>query len=634
MKRRPDGTFLVPPHLTDSELVAYLDGELPPEERDKARAHLESCWTCRSWMSAIQTNINKFVRVRNGMTPETASSARQRVHQFRERLARHASESGPGALSVWDPRNWLGWRGNWRGIFAQQRQALIAAGVVLCLLVVMFSDALNTRVSADTVLQRAATSESSHQPGPLQVTRAAVRIEHINAPQKMQRTVGTVTLLRDSQSPAVYVSAELASGKSHVASLPNANEAGPELANMLAEDAGLEAPIVQYLAAQKWFPDVSAREFQKLIAGRNQSESSAKKSDGGFELHYPFSAGHFSGISEARMMVDAHDYTPLSVSIFSQRDGGEYRFTRTSYSFERRTTELARLFYPMETQTTRAHAEPPSITKARPLSYLNSHASDAEVAVAEALHTVDACLGEEVNIFPMSDGSLLVQGLVDKPERRNAIRQALRRADVNLRVEIYLPRELTSGSELYNPPDPLAETESAGVSSAGDTTLADLSSGRIPLYDQLYRHFAKRNIPEEETAKQINAFSNEVVTLARQTFLHAWALRRLEREFSLERTPGLAPPALARVERMREDHRRWISTISHQQAQMLSELPGVSGIATSDANSSGTQDSEALLRLAHEQNDLVRSLFTTSTPRPVAAGSLVRLLSVLRRMGA
>jgi hypothetical protein len=334
------------------------------------------------------------------------------------------------------------------------------------------------------------------------------------------------------------------------------------------------------------------------------------------------------------MLVDARDFRPLSVSIFSQRDGGEYRFTRTSFSFESRTTELAELFSPLESRTTRAASQPPPLVKARPLSYAESRASASEVSVAEALHSVDACLGEEVNIFPMSDGSLLVQGLVDKPDRRNAIRQVLGHADSDLRVEIYLPRELKSGSELYNPPDPLGDAEAAGNASDSTTTLADLSSGRIPLYDQLHQHFAKPGVPDEETAKQINAFSNEVVTLARQTFLHAWALRRLDREFSAQRTAELSPQILASIDRMREDHRRWIATISHQQAQMLGELPGLTGVSAADMAFAGPQDSEALLRLAHEQNDLVRSLFTTSTPRPETAGSLVRLLSVLRRMGA
>jgi hypothetical protein len=234
----------------------------------------------------------------------------------------------------------------------------------------------------------------------------------------------------------------------------------------------------------------------------------------------------------------------------------------------------------------------------------------------------------------MSDGSLLVQGLVDKAERKNAIRAALKNVDANLRIEIYLPRELRSGSELYNPP----EASVGGIVDlpSSEATLADLSSGRVPLYGQMHDHFAKPDQDPETTERQINAFSNEVVTLARQTFLHAWALKRLDVEFGPERTAGLSPVVLQEINKIRGDHRRWIATISHQQAQMLSELPGMEASAASvEAGLGGNSDSDVVLQLAREQNDLVRSLFTTSAAsQPAITPELARLLAVLRRMGS
>src|SRR5262249_30172575 len=109
--------------------------------------------------------------------------------------------------------------------------------------------------------------------------------------------------------------------------------------------------------------------------------------------------------------------------------------------------------------------------------------------------------------------------------------------DASLRIEIYLPRELRNGSELYNPPEHNLGGETVDLPSS-EMTLADLSSGRVPLYSQMHDHFAKPGAAAEETERQINAFSNEVVTLARQTFLHAWALKRLDVEFGPGRTEG------------------------------------------------------------------------------------------------
>jgi hypothetical protein len=155
----------------------------------------------------------------------------------------------------------------------------------------------------------------------------------------------------------------------------------------------------------------------------------------------------------------------------------------------------------------------------------------------------------------------------------------------------------------------------------------------MPLHDQLYRHFAQPGVSADETGKRVALFSSEVVTLAQRTFLHAWALKRLDREFSGERTSGLSAASLQKVEQMRQDHRRWISTLAHRQAEMLSEISPAGLTASVAQVDASQQDSQTLLRLAQEQNDLVRALFTTSQQDPETADSLARLLAVLRRMG-
>jgi hypothetical protein len=234
----------------------------------------------------------------------------------------------------------------------------------------------------------------------------------------------------------------------------------------------------------------------------------------------------------------------------------------------------------------------------------------------------------------MSDGSLLVQGLMDSGPRREAVRRALKSVSGPLAIEIYLPRELRSGTQLLKPPDELGEQEPTGSRAAAVTTLADLSSQQIPLHDVLYRHFAKPGAGQEETERQINAFSNDVVTLARQTFLHAWALKRLDREFSARRIAGLPADAVREIERIREDHRRWIATISHRQAQTLGSVVDSSPTSALDIAADSGTDTDTLLRLAQEQNDLVRSLFTISSRKIEPSTSMLRLLAVLKKMGA
>jgi hypothetical protein len=156
----------------------------------------------------------------------------------------------------------------------------------------------------------------------------------------------------------------------------------------------------------------------------------------------------------------------------------------------------------------------------------------------------------------------------------------------------------------------------------------------MPLHDRIFKHLSRSGAANEDTEKEVAIFSNEVVTHARQTFLHAWALKKLDREFSKERTAGLPAATLRQIEKIRQDHQDWIANLAKSQAEMLTDIADTPIASNMGEAIAGHADSDALLRLAREQNDLVRSLFTTSQQAPEASASLSRLLVVLRHMGS
>lgn len=639
MKRGPDPKPILPPHLNDAQIIACLDGELQAGDLQNSKSHLESCWICRSRSGMIQGSVESFVRSRQARLPEPTVFDENRVEQFRQRLLRHSRES-QASSHVTDRvlERFEGWRGWLRRISAgvlEHRQAAIASVMVACLVVVMFTDVLNTRVSADTILTRATSYETSHAAHAGQVTRTSLRVERI-ARHGESRSLGNITVVRDSQGPT-YVSGQTAAAGSLEMVSRNSGAIAANLLHSVFTPGGEDDQVLRYLTAQRWVPDVSSASFRELVASRNRQDTAVTRSGSAMELHYPFASGHVSGISEAMLTVNGSDYSPSQLSIFTGAadQSREYRFTRTAFVVEARQTEVAHLGGTIELPgSVNGHGGANGPThKPSPLTYLNSTASDQEVAVATALHKADACLGEEIYLFPMSDGSLLVQGLVDGPARRGAIRDSLKGIAGPLRIELFVPRELKSGAELYASPDAFSDRLPSGGTASYTATLADLSSARMPLYDQLHKHFVQTGVASDGVDKQIAVFSNEVVTLARQTFLHAWALKKLDREFSAERTAKLSPSALAQLEQLRQDHRRWISNLAHEQAEMLSHVAD-SPVTASLSDDSHTQDSMSLLRLAQEQNDLVRSLFTSSTASPETSGSLSRLLSVLQRMGS
>ena len=630
MLRKADRASLVPPHLSEEHLLALLDGELPRAELDIARAHVDTCWTCRSRLSNLLAGIDSFLASRTPLQPDAAAERDQRIRQFRERLAQHAAKVESQLSFGQRVRDsWM----NAAAAVRHHRRPALAAAVATCLLIAIFTDVWTTKVSAETVMARATQYESTYRPKPGEVARMALRVERLNRRTGEKQPLGEVTLLHDSATAAEFISVRNSLGQQQSETIPDAANPENSIAALSLIDATLPRPIAAYLENQHWQANFSMGAFRRLIAARGVDTSTAERHGSLFALHFPFAPGHESGISEAQLIVEARNYAPVSLSLFTAAADTfeEYRFSRTTFAIEPRTTEIARLFAPSDlVRKVRSHAAPelPHLT---PLTYENSQASDEEVQIAAALHKTDACLGEELHIFPMSDGTLLVQGLVDQAERRDAIRRTLLSVNPALRIQIYLPRELKSGSQLFRSPFKVSEP-SAGPRSAPVATLADLSNERMPMYEELYQHFSRPGVAPDEAEKQVNAFSSEAVTLARQTFLHAWALKKLDDEFAARRTASLSAASLPEIDRMRKDHLRWIATLSHRQSDMLSQVMHMPG--SSQALATAYSDSEALIRLAQEQNDLVRSLFTVSAAAPETTSTLSRLLAVLHRMGA
>jgi len=74
-------------HLTDEELVLLGDSEMSKSQAENARAHLASCWTCRTRMTELDGTIADFVRLYHEDSPQNASSAAGARALLKARLA-------------------------------------------------------------------------------------------------------------------------------------------------------------------------------------------------------------------------------------------------------------------------------------------------------------------------------------------------------------------------------------------------------------------------------------------------------------------------------------------------------------------------------------------------------------------
>src|SRR5262249_14745349 len=157
------------------------------------------CWTCRSRMGEIQDSIHGFLQGRTALLPRESSYGENRVLQFSARLAQHAREAEAAPVPLHD-RIVQYWSRAAASVstLTEYRRAIIASLVSACLLIVMFSDVLNTRVSADTVLLHAEKYEASHLPQTGQVAKTSVQVDKLDHNHNVSRRLGTLTLVEDS----------------------------------------------------------------------------------------------------------------------------------------------------------------------------------------------------------------------------------------------------------------------------------------------------------------------------------------------------------------------------------------------------------------------------------------------------
>jgi hypothetical protein len=73
-------------HLDQEQMVAYLDGELSITRTEEVGAHLQSCWSCRSEMRVIRTQIKTFLADRDAKLPDSSSASVDRIGELRRKL--------------------------------------------------------------------------------------------------------------------------------------------------------------------------------------------------------------------------------------------------------------------------------------------------------------------------------------------------------------------------------------------------------------------------------------------------------------------------------------------------------------------------------------------------------------------
>ncbi len=87
----------LPAHFDETQLLAYLDGELTRSKREEVSNHLRSCWTCRGRLRERRVGIEVFLATRNTRLPCISSVSEQRIEELRQRLLQVTEAGTPGS---------------------------------------------------------------------------------------------------------------------------------------------------------------------------------------------------------------------------------------------------------------------------------------------------------------------------------------------------------------------------------------------------------------------------------------------------------------------------------------------------------------------------------------------------------
>jgi hypothetical protein len=646
-KTTSDGHGALPRHLDDSDLISYLDGESTRDEQDYARAHLESCWHCRSQLASIETSIDAFLRVRRQILPDDTPPANIAMAQFRQRLIQHRSapvslrvrllrslglpEREEGKRIAHPPE--FGWLRQWLKTLQgsswiaadtwQHHKAALVTLVVAATLVLFFADPFDwTRVSADELLTHADTYEFLNETSTAKVVRARVRIDRISLSTKAEKRIGEIETDKDSASDKVYVSTESASGVARKSVIDDRDK----LSGVEVFDDDLSLPATNYLQKEGWFPQVTVSAYRKLISGRGFSGNDhafVVRNGQNYELHHPFGPSHPSAITETSLQLNAQTYAPLAISIFtSEADGRfEYRLTRTSFELLERTQEVARLFEivsPVDSNTTAGKSEirnPKSETvRVSPGPVASSPvvaSADLEVEVLRLLSEAQADLGEQISATRNADGLIHVNGIVDAPERKAEILHALRSLVDNpaVRIEIQTVGEAVARQQ---------QQKSLAKATPGSITeqKVEINNEALPVASELRRHFSN----DEEMRR----FAARIVSDSRSAMRHVYAMKRLVGQFSLEQLRALTPEAKSKWRSLISSHARAYQGETQslrQQLQPMFPASGGSAVTGSPGVSLASVDDDALLisavdrlfALASSNDAIIWSAFATSS---------------------
>src|SRR5581483_8692403 len=545
-------------HCNDESLIGYLDGELSFGAQRRVRKHLKACWICRTALRELEEEVSWIARSVNesGFSGSDRIGAARRIFLARRQEFERTVERTP-QFPVLTSRRFP------YPLFA-------AGGLLACLFLLVIGigqhapshaslQELEAARDADEALLRSdALIHQSFQVTILQTkpvrethtsrvecwsdwhTRRFVsrqmRAGHLK--HAVWRTSpGHEYVYNAAMSPAVF-----SWRQPHSQMLPLT-----ELYRWGLEPDELELAFTKWLESRDWAPIRIASDFAwfssqdgvTISAERTFSESGeavvrlvADKWRG--RVHVKASLEIEPGSSLARLEKISFETPERSVAFAIRAERAETIAARslTTKIFEPDRSLMQRAIPPRAAEPTFV-----PVPDALPAQVHSWQLDEIEVKVFYALHQVQACLGEPVEVI-REPQAIFVRGLTQTPQRKAELFEALGSLDASslLRTEIRSVDEALPAVSV-----PAASSES-------------VSPSRLPIEKQLKAHFKMHDRDPASLNRQVVDLANDAVSLADSALSHAWAVRRLAERYPAGHITRFNPSLQALLNIMLRDH--------------------------------------------------------------------------------
>jgi RNA polymerase sigma factor (sigma-70 family) len=372
--------------------------------------------------------------------------------------------------------------------------------------------------------------------------------------------------------------------------------------------------------ADVWQLEPSATEFTQLI--KDSEKVKVEELASTYSLSYSSDGAEgLKGLIKATLVLSRSDLHAIEETLLLRQgeETREYRFTESSFERHSPSTVAPAVFEPEkellssvkpETGNSKLETTPLPVSSSPTAPSPSAATAAQEVEVLQALNSVGADMGEQVNVTRSPDGLLRVQGIVETEQRKQEILKALHPVSNNPAVRV----------DIKTVAEALKQSKSQNSDSAETLERVTGASNSFPIQEDLRRYFSGKGVPENQLDERSTQFAYRMAGESSQVLQHAWALRRLAERFSPEELRTLDPEART----------KWLGLI-HQHARGLRHSlatlrEGLGPLFPSAAAASGLQsqgeikdDGELqraigrLFELCSHSDEEIRSALSVST---------------------